>query len=198
MWPMRIFHKMRIISMKYRYIHEMRILSTEHRYFHKMGIISKKWGYYPWSVDIIHAPWILSTECEYFHKIWITPMTRSRYCNLSHNFIAHLYSLHGTQHCQTSTPWPRLVIPNMSTPNMRVAEMIARSSGSSGGRHGDPARARNYDMIARASGNRSSRHGYLINKVSSSHGNPRNSVRASVKLKTVYVGKTDTLSTSFS
>ena len=101
-----------------------------------------------------------------------------------------IYSLYGNQHHQKPTPQPQRVLPTMSTPNTRFSGMIARSRGSSGGRHGKPADNTGTDgMIACTSGNRSIHHGYLANNAISSHIEPTNSAITYGKPKTVYVGK---------
>ena len=90
-----------------------------------------------------------------------------------------LYYLHGTQHHQSSTPQSRQLILTISTTNTRVSGMIARSSGSSGGRHSNPADVSTDGMTYQASGNGISYHGYLTNNAIFSHDDPTNSVRTS-------------------
>ena len=87
-------------------------------------------------------------------------------------------------------PMTTVIIPEMSPPNARVAEIISCSRGISGGCHGVPLSVSTNGMIACASGNRSIHHSYFTINVSSSHGDPTNSASAVIKLKTVYVGKT--------
>ena len=76
--------------------------------------------------------------------------------------------------------------------------MIYCLSSSSGVCHSDTASASTNGMIARLRGNISSHNGYLMDNASSSHRDPMNSASTAGKLKTVYVGGTDTLYPSFS
>ena len=130
-WPIQI------ISTKYGYIHDI----------HKIRIISTERGD-SWNADNIHKLQKISTM-------------RTKYCTLSHKFITHLHSLHGNQNRWISTALPRWVLLTMSTPNARVAGMIARSGSSSDVRHDKPADNTITDgMIACVSGNMIIRHGY--------------------------------------
>ena len=75
---------------------------------------------HPKNMDNIHVVQIYSQNADNIHRTWIFPWsmdsskiiytTRMKYCNLTHNFITHLYLLHGTQHQRTLTPRPRWAI----------------------------------------------------------------------------------------
>ena len=85
----------------------------------------------------------------------------------------------------------------MSTLNSKVSGIIACSRVSSGSCHGNHASASTDGMVACVSVKRSSFHGYLADNASSSHGDPVNIASTTGKLKSVYVGETNTLSPSF-
>ena len=181
MWPMPI------LSTKHRYIQKMRIIYTERGYIQKMLIISKYIVLiYPQNADNIHGTWIFPWNADISTVI---SMTRIKYLNITHSFTMQIYSLYGNQHHQKPTPQPQRVLPTMSTPNTKVAEMTAHLNVSSGSHHGDPTIVITNVMIAWVSGNMSSRNRYLADNVISSHSNPTNSTSTSGKLKTVYVGK---------